>query len=447
LKRIEDILTGCIDDVRSSKTTIDECLARYPELRQELEPLLKTALSINKPPAYHLESAYKQSARANLLRQIRPPKRSKVNLADIISLGIPRQLAGVRAAAATLVIVIVISMVGGGTAFASQSTAPGDVLYTVKISTENFRLLAAGNAQAKAELGIEFASRRMEELSLVAGNSEVNAQEALSRYRHTVDAAIRQLQGIKGTSNIAGLLENIGDQIDSQISTSDSLIDDNPVYVQQVIEANSVALNGQVQILQILARYDSLKAAEYNVYMMQSRLQRALTTADAGQYQHMELRLQQYQELVRLGEYILSNAETLNDQAAQVKALALQQLPEDLETLEMIAQNTPAEYQGSIENCTQATVQFQQRAGDGQQDGNGPGSGGDGGGNGGPGPESPADTTSGQGGGTSDNGTSLSPTTSPGGSANPSDNQTGPQNGMGPGGEGSGQGSGSGGPP
>src|SRR5512137_2596731 len=39
----EDILASCIDEVRAGKCTVEECLARHPDLRDELQPLLQIA--------------------------------------------------------------------------------------------------------------------------------------------------------------------------------------------------------------------------------------------------------------------------------------------------------------------------------------------------------------------------------------------------------------------
>jgi hypothetical protein len=367
LKRIEQILTNCIEDIRSGKATVDECLARYPEMRQELEPLLKTALSIKSPAAYRLEAGYKQSARANLLRQIRPVKQQRrMSFADIISLGIPRQLAGVRAAVATLAVMIVISMVGSGTAYASQSSVPGDILYPVKIGTENVRLLAAGDAKAKAQLNIRFASKRLEELSKIVNRDEEDSKAVVQRYRRHLEAATTQLAQSGITPDFTSRLEDTITEMQSQVYKCDDLIGTNPVNIVTVYEAATQAVDSEVKVLQILAQIDILKAAEINTGMMQNRLQKAVSTAEFANFRNMEQQLFQYQQLNQMGRQLLEWAQNTNNQVEPVEKICLQQLNTDLAAIEVLSRQVPEEYQSTINECENMINQFQHRARYGQ---------------------------------------------------------------------------------
>ena len=122
MEKIEIILTNCIKEIKSGKATLAECLNRYPSRRKELEPLLKMALNIQEPPALQLDNNYKQAAKAQLLQQIRAPKQKKSrSFADIFSFGIPSQYAWARVAVSVLIVVVLLSTLAGGTAYASQS--------------------------------------------------------------------------------------------------------------------------------------------------------------------------------------------------------------------------------------------------------------------------------------------------------------------------------------
>jgi len=48
--KIEDILAQCIEDIKAGKSSVADCLDKYPALRKQLEPLLKIALEIREPP-------------------------------------------------------------------------------------------------------------------------------------------------------------------------------------------------------------------------------------------------------------------------------------------------------------------------------------------------------------------------------------------------------------
>lgn len=66
----------------------------------------------------------------------------------------------------------------------SRNTAPGSILYPVKIVGENIQLSLASNIEDKARLEMEFAGRRIEELNkLVAANklSSVNLEEKMNK--------------------------------------------------------------------------------------------------------------------------------------------------------------------------------------------------------------------------------------------------------------------------
>ena len=134
MKKIENILTDCIRDIKSGKVTLAECLDHYDSRRDELEPLIKMALNIKELPEFKLDSSYKQDAKARLLYQIRAAKQKKSkSFTDIFSLGIPYQFKWTRVAASVLVIVILISMLAGGTAYAAQGSLPGDFPYPLKV--------------------------------------------------------------------------------------------------------------------------------------------------------------------------------------------------------------------------------------------------------------------------------------------------------------------------
>ncbi len=61
-------------------------------------------------------------------------------------------------------IIIATLLTGGGTAYASQSSLPGDALYPVKLMTEDVQMAAAWNAEKKVEVETKLANRRLEEV-------------------------------------------------------------------------------------------------------------------------------------------------------------------------------------------------------------------------------------------------------------------------------------------
>jgi len=70
LKKFEDILVQCIEDIKAGRSSIEDCLDRYPSVREQLEPLLRIALEIRKPPDVKPSPSFKVKARVWLMDQI-----------------------------------------------------------------------------------------------------------------------------------------------------------------------------------------------------------------------------------------------------------------------------------------------------------------------------------------------------------------------------------------
>ena len=70
LKKFEDILVQCIEDIKAGRSSIEDCLNRYPSVREQLEPLLRIALEIREPPDVKPSPSFKVKARVWLMDQI-----------------------------------------------------------------------------------------------------------------------------------------------------------------------------------------------------------------------------------------------------------------------------------------------------------------------------------------------------------------------------------------
>jgi hypothetical protein len=70
LKKFEDILVQCIEDIKAGRSSIEDCLDKYASLREQLEPLLRIALAIREPPDVKPSPAFKIKARVWLMDRI-----------------------------------------------------------------------------------------------------------------------------------------------------------------------------------------------------------------------------------------------------------------------------------------------------------------------------------------------------------------------------------------
>lgn len=89
-KEFDIILDECLKLVIKGES-IENVLAEYPDVRKELEPLLRTALNISHLPKIEPSPEYVNASKINLLREIRLYESEKTPAFHILSL--PRQIA------------------------------------------------------------------------------------------------------------------------------------------------------------------------------------------------------------------------------------------------------------------------------------------------------------------------------------------------------------------
>ncbi len=362
MEKIEVVLTNCINEIRSGQATLAECLSRYPSHR-ELEPLLKMALNIQEPPSTTLDSGYKQMAKTQLLQQIKTTRQKKSHpLADIFSFGLPPQMVWARVAAAVIIGVIIMSMLGGGTAYAAQNSLPGELLYSVKTETENFRLMMAGNSADKAALNLEFAQTRLDEMGKLADRNPEKTGLAVNGYRGNLTAAGEQIHSITDVTILTRFLEKFSLHLQDQLLFCDNIIDAHPVYNGPVQEAISLAVNQQADTLNMLAQYDSTQAVLINLDIMKQRLHRAQAKASNNQYHLMQEAMLHYQQFNQLGRNILEAAQEKNKEILDVERLSSQALQNYIETLDIVIRQVPEEYTNVLETSQELTTQFQTQA-------------------------------------------------------------------------------------
>jgi len=147
----------------SAGERLEAVLARYPDLADELRPMLLAAqAAVAQPerarPAAQTASRQRMLARARALRETRHTGL----FAWLWPQPGQRRLWALQVAALTFVAVV---FVGGGAAVSASATAvPGDLLYPFKRTIENVQLSVSNNDQALQDL---FDQRRREETQRV----------------------------------------------------------------------------------------------------------------------------------------------------------------------------------------------------------------------------------------------------------------------------------------
>lgn len=105
----------------------------------------------------------------------------------------------------TAIAVIMLAIFGGSllSVSAAEKSLPGDLLYSVKLATEQARLAMAKNPQDKVKLKTEFTERRVDEMKQVVSSSSVSDRkdrviqtaETLKRDLHTIKQQLSDMQG------------------------------------------------------------------------------------------------------------------------------------------------------------------------------------------------------------------------------------------------------------
>jgi hypothetical protein len=161
---LETILDVCLTQIEDDESTVDECLARYPEHAAELKPMLVAATRLSGVRDVSPSPLYKTRARAQLTTYMQQnPQRKRVS--------------PVLWRLSISFVTMILLFIASGTAFAQQAV-PGDTLYNWKLTSEHFWRLTSSD-----QLGVDItlSNRRVSELMLVSGN-EMRRDWAVEKY-------------------------------------------------------------------------------------------------------------------------------------------------------------------------------------------------------------------------------------------------------------------------
>ncbi len=162
----EYIVAQCIDDVLEGRSSVDDCVRRYPGIK-DLRPLLETALKIE-PEKTGLSGESKLRIRSAVLSAVKEfqGRRQARGTASY------RPVLAFRTAATIGAVLAWVAVAGGGAVYASQRSVPGDPLYPIKTGSENVRLALTFSAEAKADFRLKLAQTRVDEMATQASRGE-----------------------------------------------------------------------------------------------------------------------------------------------------------------------------------------------------------------------------------------------------------------------------------
>lgn len=220
MERLERVLDECLEDLARGQT-VEQCLARHPDLADQLRPMLLAAARLRVGRALRPPVEFRQRAQERLLGHLQAPPSVQLRPRRHWGLLSP----GFRLAGALVVLVILLLTFG---TLVAQAAQPGDALYGWKLTSEHiWRALQPDPLAADLVL----AERRRAELVRAAGDpvaeplARAGYQSALMELEAFANPAQRQaiqaaLVEHKRALEQAGLSVPLLDEMLSQMPAS-----------------------------------------------------------------------------------------------------------------------------------------------------------------------------------------------------------------------------------
>jgi hypothetical protein len=193
MTEFEKALQDCLQDVEQGNSNIDECLLRYPQFAQQLEPVLLTSAYLQRGREARPSAAFKARVRTKLIQGMyaRPRRRPQSKFM------FTRLAVGFAA--------VLLALLVSGTAYA-QSALPGNAFYDWKLVSENI-----WRAVSPDPIGTDLAiaERRLNELIAVYPDPTLYSQ-TLKAYLDVVD----RLKSEVNVESEARILEALDSQVE-----------------------------------------------------------------------------------------------------------------------------------------------------------------------------------------------------------------------------------------
>lgn len=245
------ILDDCLARLRRGES-LEECLAAYPVLAEELRPLLTTALEIRQLPAAQARPAAVEEGQRRMLAALATARSLHSAQTQGVSGGrLARYTGRVQQLVHTLVIgketnrmkialrvsvmlCVVLALAGTATVGASANSLPGDPLYDVKRTWEEVQLNLTSDAQARQDFEAQLMEKR---------KAEVDSLVRLKRQAtFEVQGVLETMEGERWT--VSGL---------TFVVTDETIVVGEPAIGMRVRVKGRVELDGTLMALWIHA--------------------------------------------------------------------------------------------------------------------------------------------------------------------------------------------------
>jgi len=230
-----------------------------------------------------------------------------------------------------------VLVVGGGlsTTNASFDSLPGDTMYPIKLSIEHLQLSFAADDAQRAKLQVEFAGRRLEEMTELAaltGDQVSNIQYAMNQFRQETQAIQNEL-----TQDSTDLAREVSRKVEiyhSTVSASPDLKTESVgEEVQEIIDATQdQAVEVFLSTHESTQDTESAKELEYTFDQKYQALANQILSLTADQEKDF------FTQFNTTSTTYLVLADQLRDQAAYRRAF---QILNEIEMFFQVSKETP----------------------------------------------------------------------------------------------------------
>jgi hypothetical protein len=162
-----DALEACLQAIEQG-ADLEAVLARYPDLAEELRPILEASIQARRMAASDPSPEVMQRGRARLLQHAAEMREARTPASR-------RMIPRFQRFALAFILSALFLLSGTGLVRASSTALPGENLYPVKRTWEGMRLFLVFDEEMRENLELEYENERLEEVNelLTEGRDEI----------------------------------------------------------------------------------------------------------------------------------------------------------------------------------------------------------------------------------------------------------------------------------
>jgi hypothetical protein len=215
------VLANCLDALERPGVTMEQCAAPFADQAGSLVELLAVAQTLRSAPAVTPSLDFRVDARQRLIAHLPARRSRRARMVDRCSAWgwrlVNRKIL-VWWAAFILLIGVVL---GASVVVASAQSLPNEVLYPVKRTIEQARLIFAPDTATSSNLYLAFATERLAEVQrLIDRGRGAEAASAIDDFAAQMHSAVAITQSVPDTVERTSLLA----RVDESIKSSDAVL-------------------------------------------------------------------------------------------------------------------------------------------------------------------------------------------------------------------------------